>query len=303
MVLRPTWEVDKPYFGRMGLTADGGAHRAAPVAHLHVVHAVDGFVGPDGFAGGKGLRIGVAGCGVYGQQSIAFAVAAIDLDFATVQIRHVAAPAPGHIHMIAGYGGVNGGLHGGQVGTGLDAANDAEVGGDGVGAFAAVLDELDEGEDAGERAGGHGHDAGGQGGRGEHGQGLRGGAGAGLGFLGGVGAGLRPSAQRGQPGLQDINNPAAIGPGGGGLCGGQAQKGGIPGKFVAEVSHPEDLIASADGIVGVSFHFFVFCFVSVDGHGRHVAGITGFEQIGGGRPPKIGVVPFETGVETGDFHF
>ena len=64
---------------------DGDADGQAPQAHLLVVHAVDGLVGPDGLGGGERLRVVVVGRGVNGQGHIALAVVAVHQDFAGVQ--------------------------------------------------------------------------------------------------------------------------------------------------------------------------------------------------------------------------
>src|SRR5450756_663485 len=75
------------------LSAHGDAHGVAPLADLRIAHAVDGFVGPLGRRGGKRLRVHIAGRGVVGEQPIAFAIAAIHLDFAHVEEGGIAAPA------------------------------------------------------------------------------------------------------------------------------------------------------------------------------------------------------------------
>ena len=91
------------YFSRWHGDADG----LAPDADLRVVETVDRLVSPLHGGGGEGLRVGVAGRGVNGQQHKTFAVGAIHLDFATVQKGAVAAPAPFHIPLIAHDGNGN----------------------------------------------------------------------------------------------------------------------------------------------------------------------------------------------------
>ena len=58
------------------LSAHGDAHGVAPLADLRIAQTVDGFVGPLGRRGGKRLRVHIAGRGVVGEQSKAFAIAA-----------------------------------------------------------------------------------------------------------------------------------------------------------------------------------------------------------------------------------
>ena len=60
------------------------------------------------------------------------------------------------------------------------------------------------------------------------------------------------------------------------MAGGQIQHGGVAGQFVGVVEQPGDLVALTAGIVGVSFHFFVFCFWFTDRRSRvHIAGVAG----------------------------
>jgi len=66
------------------LPAYDEADELAPEAHLRVVHAVDGAVGPFGGCGGNRRGVGVAGRGVKGQRHKALAIAAIHLNFAHV---------------------------------------------------------------------------------------------------------------------------------------------------------------------------------------------------------------------------
>ena len=74
---------------------------------MGITHAVDGFIGPFGGGGGKRLGVGVVGRAVVGEQAKPFAVAAIHVDFAQVEIRAVAAPTPLHEHLIAADDGIN----------------------------------------------------------------------------------------------------------------------------------------------------------------------------------------------------
>lgn len=148
-----------------------------------------------------------------------------------------------------------------RSGTGLGAADNLEVGGDGGGAFAAVLDDLNEGEKAEERAGLGGFQAGGRHGRGERGQDDGLGAVAGLGIVGGVGAGEVPGAHGRQPGFQDKEQPAGIGQTSLELVGVQSQREGDGGQFEVEVAQPDDLAANVGGVITVMFHvslFFLF---------------------------------------------
>jgi len=134
------------------LAAHGEAHGRAPQAGLRLVHAVDGLVSPLGRHGGKRLRVGVVGRGVYGQEHKALAIATVHPDFATAQIEAETLPAPLDHHMAAHQQDVDEGHQHGQIRPDHHAAHNAQFDGGGVVAFAAVLHQLDAGHDAGEGA-------------------------------------------------------------------------------------------------------------------------------------------------------
>jgi hypothetical protein len=79
---------------RLPLPADRDTHRFAPLTDAGVADAVDGLVSPFHGRGGEGLGVDVAGGGVEGERDEAFAVAAVDLDFADVEEGAEAAPIP-----------------------------------------------------------------------------------------------------------------------------------------------------------------------------------------------------------------
>ena len=272
------------------LAADGDADFLAPLADLLVADPEDAFVFPFGQRGRLGERVQVTGRGVVGQEHIAFAVAAIHLNFKHVQIGRVALPCPEHVHP------------GGNAGEGEHrqdrvevrrrgrGADDAEFAGDGVGATAGFLDDLDDGEDAVERAGVHGRAAGRQGRRGERRQGAELGAVAGLGVGGGIGAGDREGADGTEPSLKDIDQPERIGKGGAGLRRRQAERGGIGGQFVAPVHQPIDLVGGSGWIIRVVLHTTPFGWGLVDWRGwRHIAGIARLQTDAGAAPTGIWV--------------
>lgn len=104
--------------------AYGHTNRFAPLADAVVAEAVDGAVGPFHWSGGEGLVVGVAGCGVDGEEHEA--LAAVDFEFNLVEEIGEAAPVPADLDMGAADGGADVGLNRGVVGPGLLRAFDAE---------------------------------------------------------------------------------------------------------------------------------------------------------------------------------
>jgi hypothetical protein len=98
--------------------------------HAGIADAVDGAVGPFHGRGGEGLGVDVAGGGVEGEGDEAFAVAAVDLEFADVEEAAEAAPIPIDEDVRALDDGVDVRLNGGEIGAGLFLADDAERGKD-----------------------------------------------------------------------------------------------------------------------------------------------------------------------------
>lgn len=128
-----------------GLSSHRHAHRFAPLADAGIADAVNGLVGPFHRRGRKGLGVGVAGCGVEGERDEAFAVAAVDLDFADVEKGAEAAPIPIDEDLHPVNEGVDIGLDRGVIGAGLLLADDAERGADGFVIGRAAFDLFDQG--------------------------------------------------------------------------------------------------------------------------------------------------------------
>ena len=99
--------------------------RLAPLTDAGVADAVDGLVGPFHGRGGEGLGVDVAGSGVEGERDEAFAVAAVDLEFADVKEGAEAAPIPIDEDVRALDDGVDVRLNGGEIGAGPLRAFDA----------------------------------------------------------------------------------------------------------------------------------------------------------------------------------
>ncbi len=81
--------------------ADGDADGVAPLADAVVGDAVDGLVGPFRRSARERLRVGVAGGGVDREHDEAFAIGAVDLEFALVEKGAVTLPAPVYIDLVA----------------------------------------------------------------------------------------------------------------------------------------------------------------------------------------------------------
>ncbi len=125
--------------------ADGDADGVAPLADPAVGDAVDGLVGPFRRGARERLRVGVAGGGVDREQDEAFAVGAVDLEFALIEEGAAAFPAPVYIDLVAADREVDHGTEGGEVGAAdLLGAFDAERLADGGVVIAARFDLLDE---------------------------------------------------------------------------------------------------------------------------------------------------------------
>jgi hypothetical protein len=77
------------------------------------------LIGPFHGRGGEGLGVDVAGSGVEGEGDEAFAVAAVDLEFADVEEGAEAAPIPIDKNVRALDDGVDVRLDGGVIGAGL----------------------------------------------------------------------------------------------------------------------------------------------------------------------------------------
>jgi hypothetical protein len=239
-----------------GSAGDGYGDHFAPLAHALIAFAIDRFVFPERAraGGGERIRVHVIGRRIDRQQDEAFAIAAVHLDLATAQIRAQSAPAPFHIHLRAGNRRADFRLDQSQIGRRLFAADDAEIGVDGGGGLAAVLDAIDEDEQSVQRAGIHRRGAVRDRRGRERGQRLRGRSGAGLGFLERVGEGERPRTGGGQPGLEHIDEPVAIGEGGRDLGRGEAEGGGVGREFCGKIAEPQDLVSLPGGIITISFH-------------------------------------------------
>ena len=189
----------------------GDAHGLAPEARLLLVHVVDGLVDPFCKSGRERLRVRVAGRGVYGQEHKALAVAAIHPYLATAQEGNVAAPCPFDQHLPVDDDQAEDGLERGQVGAGLRGADYAQQVCIGIGTFAAVLDVRHFREDAVEGAGRNGRGIAGQGRRHERRQHHHIRVRAGLGVCDRLGGGGGELARGGQPLLQEVNEPEAVG--------------------------------------------------------------------------------------------
>jgi hypothetical protein len=101
-------------------------HHIAPKTDLTVADAVDGAATPFHRCGRKRHGVVVTGGGVIGQHDKALAAAAIDLNFALIQEKDVALPAPAHMHVVAADLRGDDWLEGGQIRSGLLRAFDAE---------------------------------------------------------------------------------------------------------------------------------------------------------------------------------
>lgn len=114
------------------------------MADTLVAYAVNGAVGPLRGRRWEGRGVGVVWGAVEGEQNETFAVVAVDLHFADVEEGPVAAPAPTDIDVGAANGGSNFGLDGGEVGSGLLRAFDAERGADGLVVGGVAFDLFDQ---------------------------------------------------------------------------------------------------------------------------------------------------------------
>ncbi len=124
----------------------------------------------------------------------------------------------------------------------------------------ALFDVLDEIKDA-VRAAGRAGDNGGQAvpgdgerRRDEDGEHLGGAAGAALSGLGGLRAGFLPGADGGEPGTEDVDEPAGIGHGGITAGNGDTEGRGVADELEIEIGQPDDLIGDTDGVVGLAGH-------------------------------------------------
>lgn len=135
---------------RFRLPSDDDGLDGAPVSFALAVHVVDAAVFPLGEGGGEGGGVDVVGGGIDDKGDPAGA--AIDLEFAGIEVVGVAAPAPGDKDLAVEDGDFDFGGEGGPVGSAGEAADDAHVGADLRGESGVVFHLLDAGEDAVERA-------------------------------------------------------------------------------------------------------------------------------------------------------
>jgi hypothetical protein len=133
------------------------ADHIAPVAHLFVAQAVDGFVFPQGGGGGAASGVCVVGVGGDGVEVEALVVAAVGPDFDGV----CGALGPLDGGVAGGDGDVDDGFPGGRVDD-QGGADDAEILADGVGVVAGGFDARNEAAEARHDAEGHGLCRGGQ---------------------------------------------------------------------------------------------------------------------------------------------
>ena len=134
----------------IGLPSDDDGLGGAPVSFSLAVHVVDGAVFPLGEGGGEGGGVDVVGGRIDDEGDPAGA--AIDLEFAGVEVVGVAAPSPGDEDLAVEDGDFDFGDESGPIGSAGEAADDTQVCADFGGESGVVFHLLDTGEDAVERA-------------------------------------------------------------------------------------------------------------------------------------------------------
>ena len=204
----------------------------------------------------------------------------------------MALPAPADLDFIAADREGEFGGEGGVVGRPVLTADDPQITAHAVCAGIVFFEFGDFVEDEVQSAFVLGGDTGGQRRWGEYGQ-HEWAAGAGLRGFGGLSAGEVPGAGGGQPGAEEVDEPAAAVHKVCHLIHGEAERGGVGGDFVSEVLQPDDLICLADGVIALVFHE-VWGFGRGwrgECDGRGVAGITGLKNVGGVSPAEVGMIP------------